>query len=51
MPASEAICSHRYPEKCQSEWVYVSDILEQTYTAEVGKTMSVNVGENKLSDI
>ena len=39
------------PEKCQSEWVYVSDILEQTYTAEVGKTMSVNVGENKLSEI
>lgn len=37
------------PESCQSEWVFVSDILKQTYSSEVGKTLKVIAGENKLS--
>lgn len=38
------------PESCQSEWVFVSDILKQTYSSEVGQTLKVVAGENKLSD-
>ena len=38
------------PESCQSEWVFVSDILKQTYSSEVGQTLKVLAGENKLRD-
>lgn len=37
------------PESCQSEWVFVSDILKQTYSSEVGQTLKVVAGEHKLS--
>ena len=37
------------PESCQSEWVFVSDILKQTYSSEIGQTLKVLAGANKLS--
>ncbi|WP_079690848.1 alkaline phosphatase D family protein [Psychrobacter sp. DAB_AL43B] len=37
------------PESCQSEWIFVSDILKQTYSSSVGQTLKVVAGENKLS--
>ena len=37
------------PSECQSEWVFVSDILKPTYSAEVGKTLTVKVGDNKIA--
>ena len=37
-------------EACQSEWIFVSDILKQTYSSEVGKTLKVLAGENKISN-
>ena len=39
------------PSECQSEWVFVSDILKPTYSAEVGKTLRVKVGENKITEV
>lgn len=37
------------PEKCQSDWVFVSDILKPEYTAKVGKTLSVNKNTHTLA--
>lgn len=37
------------PESCQSEWIFVSDILKQTYSSRVEQTLKVFAGENKLS--
>ncbi len=37
------------PESCQTEWIFVSDILKQTYSSEVGQTLKVMAGENKIS--
>lgn len=37
------------PESCQTEWIFVSDILKQTYSSEIGKTLKVMAGENKIS--
>ena len=37
------------PESCQSEWIFVSDILKQTYSSRVEQTLKVMAGENKLS--
>lgn len=37
------------PESCQSEWVFVSDILKQTYSSRVEQTLKVLAGENKLN--
>ncbi|WP_435950235.1 alkaline phosphatase D family protein [Psychrobacter sp. DM8] len=37
------------PESCQSEWVFVSDILQETYSSEVGQTLKVLAGANQLS--
>ncbi|WP_353104946.1 alkaline phosphatase D family protein [Psychrobacter sp. AH5] len=37
------------PESCQSEWIFVSDILQQTYSSRVEQTLKVVAGENKLS--
>ncbi len=37
------------PESCQSEWIFVSDILKQTYSSRVEQTLKVVAGENKLS--
>lgn len=39
------------PEKCQSDWVFVSDILKPTYSAAIGKSMFVVAGENQLKDM
>lgn len=36
------------PEACQSEWVFVSDILKPTYSAYVGKTLSVKTGRHAI---
>lgn len=36
-------------DKCQADWVFVSDILKTEHTNSIGKSMSVNVGENKLT--
>lgn len=38
------------PTKCQSEWVFVSDILKPTYSAQVGQTLCVKAGDNKISE-
>lgn len=37
------------PESCQSEWIFVSNILQQTYSSRVEQTLRVLAGENKLS--
>lgn len=37
------------PEFCQSEWIFVSDILKKTYSSRVEQTLRVMDGENKLS--
>ena len=36
------------PQQCTSEWVFVSDITKPTYSSNVGKTMSVKVGQPYL---
>ena len=36
------------PEQCTSEWVFVSDITNPTYSSSIGKTMRVKVGEPYL---
>jgi len=36
------------PESCQSEWIFVSDILKETYSSEVGQKLKVLAGENKI---
>lgn len=37
------------PEACQSEWIFVSDILKQTYSSEVGRTLKVLAGQKTIS--
>lgn len=37
------------PESCQSEWIFVSDILKQTYSSRIEQTLKVLAGENKLN--
>lgn len=37
------------PESCQSEWIFVSDILKQTYSSRVEQTIKVMAGANKLN--
>ncbi len=37
------------PESCQSDWIFVSDILTPTYSSKVGKTLKVMKGANQLS--
>lgn len=36
-------------DQCQSDWVFVSDILKPEYVSNIGKTLSVKAGENKIS--
>lgn len=36
------------PAACRADWVYVSSILERSYTASVGGSMQVLVGEKRL---
>ncbi|WP_230658144.1 alkaline phosphatase D family protein [Psychrobacter sp. I-STPA10] len=36
-------------EQCQSDWIFVSDILKPTYSSEVGKTLYSKVGANAIS--
>lgn len=36
------------PEQCTSEWVFVSDITQPTYSSQVGKTLSVKAGQGVL---
>ncbi len=38
------------PESCQSEWIFVSDILKQTYSSRVEQTLKVLAGTNTLSE-
>lgn len=35
-------------EQCQCDWVFVSDILQPSYSANVGKTMTVKAGQMQL---
>ncbi|WP_367110453.1 alkaline phosphatase [uncultured Psychrobacter sp.] len=37
------------PESCQSEWIFVSDILMPTYSSAVEQTLTVVAGENRIS--
>ena len=37
------------PEACQSEWIFVSDILQQTYSSEVGRTLRVLAGQKTIN--
>lgn len=37
------------PSSCRSDWVFVSDILQPTYSSTIGKSMQVNVGQRKLA--
>lgn len=36
------------PEQCKCDWVFVSDILQPSYSANVGKTMTVKAGQMQL---
>ena len=38
------------PESCETQWIFVSDILMQTYSSSVGKTLKVLAGTNTLSE-
>lgn len=37
------------PERCKSDWVFVSDILRTSYFANIGKTMTVSADKNVLN--
>ncbi|WP_227429047.1 alkaline phosphatase D family protein [Psychrobacter sp. I-STPA6b] len=37
-------------EQCQSDWIFVSDILKPTYSSQVEKTLYSKVGKNTISE-
>jgi alkaline phosphatase D len=36
------------PAACRAEWVFVTNILQRSYTASVGGAMQVLAGQNRL---